>query len=455
MPFFLCINRNGKIMLMMKKTGRLVRRWFSSSVGGGVTLIRELFPGAWQQDTDVKLSREDVLAFHPVFACITLIASDISKLPLRLKKRDSTGIWLDVKKTEPVLIRPNKLQNRHQFFENWLNSKLSTGNAYIFKRRTQSGKVKSLHVLDPGRITPLVSDEGEVFYKLSIDNVAGIKDSVTIPACEMIHDRFNCLYHPLIGVPPIYACAMASAQGRAIMKQSTRLFINGGKPSGVIELPGDISPETLCTLRADWETSYGGKNVGRTAILPEGARYNPSIVSPVDAQAAEQLGLTAEICCSVYHVPLFKIGLGEVPSYNNVEALDQQYYSQCVQTHIEAIETLLAEGLELGEGRRIEFDLNALLRMDTSTRFKAYNDAIKGGWFAPNEARKKENLPPVEGGDTPYAQQQNYSLAALSRRDNNLKPKKYATESAEKKPKALIESEQRTYKSILKGMFSP
>jgi phage portal protein BeeE len=35
----------------------------------------------------------------------------------------------------------------------------------------------------------------------------------------------------------------------------------------------------------------------------------------------------------------------------------------------------------------------------------------------PNEARLKENLPPVEGGDTPYLQQQNWSLAQLDKRD--------------------------------------
>ncbi len=37
--------------------------------------------------------------------------------------------------------------------------------------------------------------------------------------------------------------------------------------------------------------------------------------------------------------------------------------------------------------------------------------------MAPNEARRREDLPPVDGGDTPYLQVQNYSLAALANRD--------------------------------------
>lgn len=134
-------------------------------------------------------------------------------------------------------------------------------------------------------------------------------------------------------------------------------------------------------------------------------------------------------------MPLYKVGLGEVPSYNNVEALDQQYYSQCLLSHIEGIEVLLAEGLDLPVTEKIEFDLDALMRMDTPTRFKAHNEAIKGGWLAPNEARRKENLAPVEGGDTPYLQQQNYSLSALSKRDNapdNPEPPELKEKSTEK-----------------------
>ena len=42
--------------------------------------------------------------------------------------------------------------------------------------------------------------------------------------------------------------------------------------------------------------------------------------------------------------------------------------------------------------------------------------------MAPNEARAGENLRPVAGGDSPYLQQQNYSLAALAKRDTKADP---------------------------------
>ncbi|WP_416381322.1 hypothetical protein, partial [Klebsiella pneumoniae] len=37
-----------------------------------------------------------------------------------------------------------------------------------------------------------------------------------VPAREVIHDRFNCLFHPLIGLSPIYAAGLAAMQGHHI-----------------------------------------------------------------------------------------------------------------------------------------------------------------------------------------------------------------------------------------------
>jgi hypothetical protein len=48
-----------------------------------------------------------------------------------------------------------------------------------------------------------------------------------------------------------------------------------------------------------------------------------------------------------------------------------------------------------------------------------------------NEARATIGLPPVEGGDTPYLQQQNYALSALARRDTQPAPSDAAPKPAD------------------------
>jgi hypothetical protein len=106
-----------------------------------------------------------------------------------------------------------------------------------------------------------------------------------------------------------------------------------------------------------------------------------------------------------------------MPAYNNINALDQAYYSQTLQELIENIELLLDEGLELPDGLGTEFDLEGLLRMDSLTQTTILKERVGAGILAPNEGRAKIGYGPVVGGNTPYLQQQNYSLAALKSRD--------------------------------------
>ncbi|MGR4048612.1 phage portal protein [Kosakonia cowanii] len=427
------------------------------SRGGWMSLISEPFSGAWQRNLEIKPTT--VLSFHAVFSCISLIASDISKMPLRLMRRDSNGIWKENNSGTPARIyrRPNAFQNRMQFFECWLNSKLCHGNTVALKIRNTRGDITELRILDWNKVTPLVADDGSVFYQINPDNMTGVDASVTVPAREVIHDRFNCLFHPLIGLSPIYAAGLAAMQGHHIQENSAHFFRNGSKPSGVIEVPGTITDENARKLKANWDTGYTGENAGKTGLLSNGAKYSPISMSADDAKVVEQLQMSEKIVCSTFHVPAYKAGVGDLPSYDNIEALEQQYYSQCLQTLIESIELLLDEAFELEDDAGTEFDVSALLRMDSERRIKTLGEGVKNTILTPNEARRSENLPPVTGGDELYLQQQNFSLGALARRDASDDPfgkKSAAPQPVSDEGKALSDAEQAAAKAMLRGLLT-
>lgn len=377
--------------------------------------VNEAFSGAWQKN--IKWKREDVMAHFAVFSCISLIASDISKLWVNLVREDSDGIWVKVP-YDGVLNNPNHYQNRIQFFENWLISKLARGNTYVLKGRDSDGAVNRLYVLNPDLVTPLVSDSGEVFYQLNQDNLSGVEAvNVTVPASEIIHDRFNCLYHPLVGLSPIYACGLSAFNGLEIQKNSATHFGNMSRPGGIITVPGAIKDEQAMAIKTAFENGFGGKNYGKTAVLGDDMKYEPiSFISAVDSQMIEQLKLSADIVCATFHVPPYKV-IGNAPAYNNIEALEASYYSQALQVLIESIELLLDENLDIKTKQGFEFDIDGLLRMDQKTQIETLKEGVGAAIFAPNEARKRLNMKPVDGGASPMIQQQNYSLAALAKRD--------------------------------------
>lgn len=388
-----------------------------SSIGTWFKIF-DTYPSAWQQEA-APADVSTVSRNWAVFACVTLIAGDIAKMPARVMRFNALSKIWDQTLSRPVLRKPNHFQTRIDFFKCWVFSLLLQGNTYVLKERDENGFIVALYILDPCRVKPLVASDGsgQIFYQLASDNLSGIDENVTVPASEIIHDRLHTLWHPLIGVSPIYACAVAAAQGSAIQKNSEKFFANMSRPSGMLIAPGAISPDTAKTLKEKWETNFGGDNIGRVAVLGDGLKYEAMTISATDAQLIEQLKFTGEMICAVFHVPPYKLGLGAMPTANNTGTLNQQYYDQCLQPITENMELRLDDGLELGFPFETWMDESVLLRMDPATRLDSHNKAVGGGWFMPNEARRSENLPPVPGGDTPYLQQQNYSLAALDRRD--------------------------------------
>ncbi|HEU6455015.1 MAG TPA: phage portal protein, partial [Roseateles sp.] len=384
----------------------------------------DLNTGDWQADKPMPVDKS--LEFFAAYTCVTRPAADIAKLCLRLMQRSADGsIWQEASNPaySPFLRRPNHFQTMQQFVECWIISKLSRGNTYALKQRDERRVVVRQYVLDPDRVTPLVAPDGSVFYSLRQDDLSRLPtDYPAAPASEIIHDRMNCLFHPLVGISPLYACALATRQGLEIQKNSAKFFENMSRPSGILAAPAKISDETAKRLKTEWESNFGKGKIGKVAVLGDGMKYEAMAVTPVNAELVKQLDLSAKQICAAFGMPFFMVG-GEVKSTDNVQALWQIYYSQCLQSLIEAFERLQDDGLQLDPAAwRTEFDLDDLLRMDSKTLAEVEGVKVQRGIAAPNEARRKFNLAPAVGGETPYLQQQNFSLAALAKRDQSEDP---------------------------------
>jgi HK97 family phage portal protein len=388
--------------------------------GGWWPIIKEPWSGAWQHNEEWRI--DSVLAYPTVYACVTQIANDIGKLRPRLMALNSSdGIWTETTSPSfsPVLREPNRYQNHIQFKQWWLTSKLIHGNTYVLKERDNRGVVVREYVLDPCRVQVLVTTDGEVFYQLNADNVNGVEREITAPASEIIHDRMNCLFHPLVGVSPLFAAGQAAALGLKIQTDATSFFGNGAMPGGVLEAPGTISPETAARLKESWTNGFSGVNAGKVAILGEGLKYTPLRMTAVDAQQVQRQEALDRYICAAFKVPPYIIGLATLPAGMKPGDIKQTYYDECLHVLIEEFEACQDSGLAVPSQYGVELDTETLLRMDQATQVATLAAAVGGALMAPNEGRKRLNLKPLTGGDTVYLQQQNYSLEALDERDRS------------------------------------
>lgn len=391
--------------------------------------MAEYVTGGWQKNLVPPL-RESVLAFSAVFACVTLIAGDISKLRLKLLRRQRDGTWQEIEGGDDfspflkVFRKPNHYETRKQFIRNWITMKLLHGNSYQLKQRKDlRGMVTALYVLDPTLTTPLVAEDGSIFYRLGKDRLSGFgEEDIIVPASEIIHDRMTCFWHPLVGVTPIYAGASSAAQGNSIQGNSEQFFKNQSRPSGLLIYPQKIDQAQVDKVSAAFNTGFRGANIGRFAVLGGAVEYKPLTIPAHDAQLIEQLRWTVEDVARCFHVPPYKLGLQTNVTFSNAAQLNQDYYSQCLQDLIEDLEALLDEGLGLPDDIGVEFDLDGLLRMDPVSQAEIDQKEVQAAILKPNEARKKRNRPPVPGGDATYMQEQNFSLEALAKRDKQEDP---------------------------------
>lgn len=378
--------------------------------------ILEPFTGAWQRNIEWRVP--DPTSSPIAYACMTIIANDICKLRPEIKRRQG-DIWSvdsgDIRWR--ILRRPNYYQDWIQFAQYWVMSKLRFGNTYALKEFDERGNVSSLYILNPDNVQVLVTDDGAIYYQVAADTLTGVFDiDRIVPASAIIHDRMNCLRHPLVGVAPLCAAAIDAGIGMQVSENMWRFYKNAAMPGGIILVPGNLDEEKAAKLKERWGDGTSNLNAGKVGLLTNGMQYmEVKPQSAVDSQLIQTLKLSDERICSVFHVPAYKVGVASAPSYNNIEAQQQDYYNTCLQIIIEQMEACLDSGLGFnGYDEGIELNLDGLMRMDSKTLIDSLNVAVGGSVMTINEARRRLNLPSITGGDTVYMQQQDYPLSEVA-----------------------------------------
>lgn len=394
----------------------------------GWRIISEAFAGAWQRNIVEK--QGDLTCYPTLYACLNRLATDIGKLPFQLKELGPDGIWrVNTTNTSywPVLRKPNGFQTQQQFREVWTLSKLQDGNTYVLKERDARGVVVRLYVLDPCRVTPMVSDSGAVFYQVNYPTAQNLlpagypNEQLMIPARDIIHDRMNCFHHQLLGVPPLCAAALAAGKNLKILRNSASFFANGASPGGLISAPAGMNDEDAAAVKKYWNENFQGENAGKVAVIGADMKFTPFAFKSSDSQLVEQLRYSDEQICQPFGIHPFIVGIGTIPAGLKTDDITNTYYQFALQGHIEAMESLLDEGLDItknadGKQLGIELDLEPLLRMDVSKQAEVETKLVGGKIKTPDEARQRFSLAPTGGGNTLWGQNQDYPLGMLADR---------------------------------------
>jgi HK97 family phage portal protein len=192
----------------------------------------------------------------------------------------------------------------------------------------------------------------------------------------------------------------------ASRRASAALWANGGRPSMALTHPKTLSEPAQKPLRAGQRPPRGVDNWGKIAILEEGLTPTLFPLNAEELQYIESRHISREEACGVYDVAPPVVHILDRATFSNITEQFRSQYRDTMAPRLglyeSVIDSQLRPDFDPQGSLYAEFLLDEVLRGAFEQRAAANQAAIYSGQRTPNEARKQDNLPPLEGGDRLY-----------------------------------------------------
>lgn len=327
------------------------------------------------------------------FSCIDRIASEFALLNFGIYST-KTRQKVKAHSLYSVLKEPNLEERKFNFFYQSCIDYFNGGCFWLIRRF--EGEVISLFRLQPQAVRITRTETNKKVYMYNGKELTA-NDVVYIPS------RFN--YSTLTGGGSIFDAVSSVFQTAA----SIETFANASFQNGfvgkrpVIDIAGafpEITEEQLAELKAKFQQEYAGAaNAGRPLIKQKGIEFS-SIEGTSDNQSQELAKNREEqkkLVSQVFGIPLALLE-GTTRDLEADFTLFLQFALRPVATQFEeAINSLLDESRYY-----FEFDYNGVLKVSLQQRIDAYVKQINNGILSLNDVLAKENMQPIEAGDTHF-----------------------------------------------------
>jgi HK97 family phage portal protein len=250
-------------------------------------------------------------------------------------------------------------------------------------------------------------------YKVALPNNNG--QWVEIPSKQIIEFHGWSPNDPKIGSSPVHALKSILAEQVHAQVFRDQMWRNGGRVGQYLTRPADAGdwgrgengkPSARERFIEQWQEFAGdkGPKAGRTPLLEDGMELKSSRFSAKDEQYVEGNKLSLETVAQVYHINPTMVGLLDNANYSNVREFRRMLYGDTLGPYLAQFEQRINTRLVRRVAARpdatyVEFNLNAKLAGSFEEQGAVLQTAVGGPWMTRNEARAKQNMPAIEGGD--------------------------------------------------------
>ena len=351
--------------------------------------------------SDDMYTAEQILSIPVAKACCDLIVNSIKSLPIELYERvdDNTVRQItDDYRVNLLNNAPNIIATGADFKEKIIRDLVLHGNAYVDIER-DGNNIVSLWNIDASDVGISKYSDREkphivkdVKFKIYSSNVELNLDDVMI-LTESSEDG------GLTGQGVIARGYRTIELALNEIELNKNIMNNGSSPISVVKLDKNLSAEAQQRLRDSWTKMYASsQNAGKLLILEQGMEYEKLSFSPAELGLSASRSKTQAELCSLFGVPESMID-SSANTYGNVENSSIRFLQYSITPHINVIEASLNRSLLLEKEKNTKFfkiNTDSVLQTTQRERYEALNVGISSGILSLNEARIKENLPPID-----------------------------------------------------------
>jgi HK97 family phage portal protein len=305
------------------------------------------------------------------------------------------------------LRRPNPFTTRYRWLEALVSDlKVYDTFAALKVRHPTTGQLCAFRI-PPFLLEPI----GSSWIAPEGFRLLGNKSKPEFSADQVLYVHGYNPSEPRGGVPPMETLRRIIAEDVAAAEWREQYLKNGARINGVIERPLDApkwQEPGRARFRAEWQSAWAGSSsalAGATPVLEEGMTWKEASFSPKDSEyLAGRILARGEVAAQFHVNPVF-VGILDHANFSNMAESHKHLYQDTLGPDL----TMLEEELELQvlpefpdlnpDEVYVEFNLAEKLKGTFEEQAGVLQTSVGAPWLTRNEARARQNLAPIDGGD--------------------------------------------------------
>lgn len=297
-------------------------------------------------------------------------------------------------------VQPQPEMSAFDFWSHAVRLMLLQGNAYIFPR----------YVL--GELTDLVLCHRDTVSHDTVNNKYIISDCYngvfgTYDETEIVHLYLHSC-DGRTGESVISHARRTMSIAMAGDEETENRFINGGNVRGFVTNDksisgfGEVQDDELSNLADSLDDQF--RSGSKIVSLPGDSDFKQISLSSTDMQFLESRKFTVREICRFFGVPTSYVFDDNATNYKSAEMANLTFLTMTLDPILKRIENELRRKLiprSLCCKAAFMYDRSGIYSLDLQSKAAYYKQMLEIGAMTANEIRRKENLPEVEGGDTP------------------------------------------------------